>query len=436
MDDGLLTNREIAGLVVFLGTLILFVLFNSEKGKTSEALLRVVDFLSKPQILVPLVLYFGWITIAVAGAARVGLWNFDLLKTTILWLIVSGLIHFLNLNDAIEKRGFFRAIVMKSLGVVAFIEFLSTLKSFPLWVELPIQALALVFAMLAVFAEHNPKRAPARNLAIGYLVILGICALVWSVVHLVVSWPTLDLGKILREFLLPIWLTIIVLPFLYGLAVFAAYQPLFIRMRFSRKEGSLVKSKTALLLRVNGRLGMLRQISGANLVRVAKAETFRDAWKEIGRIQDEDKQRRLDEAEKKRRLVEYAGVTGTDESGCQLDQREFDESRKALSWIASCQMGQFRNRGEKYSTDVLKFLEPESARFGLSENHRIEVYITDDRQGWYATRQTITGWWFAIGATAPPSDQWLYDGPSAPKGFPREPEWDHFGNGPASVNWN
>jgi hypothetical protein len=66
-------------------------------------------------------------------------------------------------------------------------------------------------------------------------------------------------------------------------------------------------------------------------------------------------------------------------------------------------------------------------RDGLPENHGVEMYVPRDGQRWYAMRRAVTSWWFAIGAAGPPPDQWLYDGPHPPRGFPAEPEWDRFG---------
>ncbi len=63
------------------------------------------------------------------------------------------------------------------------------------------------------------------------------------------------------------------------------------------------------------------------------------------------------------------------------------------------------------------------------------MHVSNDGQHWYAPRQATTGWWFAIGASGPPPDQWFYDGPVPPGSFPAEPEWDHFGGEDSSINW-
>ena len=46
----------------------------------------------------------------------------------------------------------------------------------------------------------------------------------------------------------------------------------------------------------------------------------------------------------------------------------------------------------------------------------------------------MTGWCFAIGAAGPPPNQWEYDGPEPPKGYPGEDV--SWGDGPFSDQVN
>ena len=190
------------------------------------------------------------------------------------------------------------------------------------------------------------------------------------------------------------------------------------------------------MLRANVRLGVVRLANGMGARRLARTETFRQAWREVGALQEEARQQVEEEAAAMRRLVENTGVVGTDDSGRQLDQREFAETRKALRWLSTCQMGHYRNGGGRYRSDLLPTVESQFTRDGLPEKHGVELHVSSDGQQWYATRRTVTGWWFAIGAAGPAPDEWMYDGPCPPRGFPAEPEWDRFGWGPASVNWD
>lgn len=115
------------------------------------------------------------------------------------------------------------ADLLETLGIAALIEFLATLKSFPLWVEVPTQALGDRFG-----------------------------------------------GGVLREFLLSIWLTPVAHVFVYGFVVMADYQGSFRRMRRWNKEGGFLPQRLAVLTRANAALGKLRLLSGLAAQRIAR----------------------------------------------------------------------------------------------------------------------------------------------------------------------
>jgi len=120
------------------------------------------------------------------------------------------------------------------------------------------------------------------------------------------------------------------------------------------------------------------------------------------------------------RLKRYVGLDGVGDDDRRLDQREFKETKDALQALATAQMGWYRNRGGLYRPELLEILKSRFERCGLTPNHGISLWVADDGQSWWAYRRTVTGWCFAVGAAAPPPDQWLYDGPQPLTGPPGE----------------
>jgi hypothetical protein len=141
----------------------------------------------------------------------------------------------------------------------------------------------------------------------------------------------------------------------------------------------------------------------------------------------------LDQRRRQERLRMYAGVSGTDEEGRPLDQREFDQTCRALQWLATVQMGCYNN-SSRYQLEALD--RADLSRFGLPTEHGVHMKIRNDGQAWYAWRQTPSHWCFGIGATVPPPNQWLGDGPDVPQAFPgRGPWWGSEPFGADAPNW-
>ncbi len=426
-----LTNREIATLILF-GALAAWALMSSNRSAVLRSMGSVLAMLTRPKLSVPTVLYIALITGLLVPASWLGLWESDLVGATVRWMLFSGLGLLFSLNAAIDEPDFFKRAFLRMLAVVAVVEFLATLSSFPLWAEILGQLLAAMAALIAVQAGTHPRAARTAN---GYLIFFGLAAIAWGVWQVVDGWSLIDRGLLFREFLLPIWLTPFALLFVFGFAVVGAYENAFVRMSLGDGNHSSVgRQRLALILRSGLSLSHLRLVAGREMW-IGNADGFRETWSRIGEAKQASRERVLAAEEAARRLVENAGRTGTDGDGRQLDRREFSETQEALRSVAFAQMGWW-NRDHRYREDLLEMLEPTFGLDGLQEPSGIAMYVAPDGHSWYAERQTITGHWFAIGAAGPTPDQWLLDGPERPSGFPAEPEWDHWGGGSPSLNWD
>jgi len=168
---------------------------------------------------------------------------------------------------------------------------------------------------------------------------------------------------------------------------------------------------------------------------VTDASSLRAAIAVVDEFEEDLRRRAQKEEDAAERLIRYADVAGVDEDGQRLDRREFEETTRALQWIATCQMGWGR-RETGYRADILDVVGDLTSH-GVPGDGGIQVRVSPDGGSWYAWRRTVSGWVFAIGAAGPPPDEWQYDGPQPPLGFPGEsPDW---GSGPlhydAAPNW-
>ena len=431
MDDWVLTNREVATLVV-LGLGLGWLLRRARGTDRSSSLRGLLSALLQWQVLVPLVLYLVWMGTVLIWAAEIGLWSSDLWKPTVLWLLLTGFGLLFKFPKAISEPGFFRQVLLRTVGIVAVVEYVANLASFPLWVEVPTQALAVLFALLAVSGD-DPKHAPVRMVANGYLGILGLSTVAWTVWRLASERSNVDFEGLVWELLLPIWLTPPTIVYVYLVAVWAAYDSAFRQMGFTAEGESQFRQKLAVVLRTTGRRSMLRRLRSGSW-HLGRTSGFREAWTAVGMMMLQERKRVAAESAFHRRLIDNAGRVGVDASGRQLDQREHRETKKVLRTLANWQFGHYRKSGGRYQTDLA--VEHLAEREGLPVPSGIRIHVDRSGQRWYAERRTITGHWFAIGAAGPPTDQWMYDGPQPPLDYPNETEWDHWMGDDNAPNWD
>jgi len=366
--------------------------------------------------------------------AHVGLWNGGLLKPTVLWMVLSGFGLFFGANDALKQRGWFQQVLTKTFGATIIVEFIVNLRSFPLLVEIPLQPIVFLAVVLPL-VEKEPEHHAVVRVGNWLMTSLGFAALAWTVAGLADQWSDLARGQLAREFFLPRWMTLGALAFIGPLSLYMGYDGLFRMMTWRAKGASVWRQKLAVLLRAGPRLSVIRDLHTPYDHDVANAEGFRSAWKSIGSVRRQRRSKEAEDRAAEQRLIDNAGLDGWDEDRKRLDQREFAETCRALRWLATCQMGRYRNQGQRYSDDLLPIVESHFEQDGLPTDHGIELHVAADGQAWYAYRRTISGWYFAIGAAEVPPDQWCYDGDEPPAGFPNDESWSRFGVGEMAAHW-
>jgi hypothetical protein len=359
---------------------------------------------------------------------QIGLWESALIPPTVAWVLTQGVVFLYRIGTRNPGEAFFRPVLRQMLNLSWVLEVFIGFYVFGVGVELILLVVLAFLGALSAVAASKEAYRPAKNFVDTVLGIIATGLLLYVVINFVGNLDDTDWAFVARAFFLPFGLTLGVMPYLYLVSVWAGYHDAFMWVRFETKDRAA---------RRRARLGLILAFG----LRVARLGAFRHFWvkqiaeagditaaREVGREFLRDQDRRAEEKQEAAdRLVRFAGVDDEDEDedGQRLDQREFAETKKALQWLSTMQMGWYQNRGGRYRPELLDLLDPD----GLPDDHGINLNVSNDGQAWWAWRRTVTGWCFAIGANEIPPDQWLYDGADPPNGFPgKGPVWgDRWG---------
>lgn len=276
MEDGVLNNRELAGLI-WLGIILAYIVSRPERGRLAKSLGAVAVTLATPKLLVPMVMFVGWLAGGVWLADEVGLWEHGLLKPALLWSCFVGIGLYFGVTKAIQQESFFRSALLTTIGVSAFIEFFVSFQSFPLVVELIAQPVVALCAMTTIVAARRPGQEVLVKATNSVVVGFGFAAVAWVAWNLVTRWNEIDVGGVIREMLMLVWLTPIALAFVYFLALYVGYEQAFGRIDWKANGRSTWRQKVAMLSVAGVRLKRLRRIDGAGQLRVADEATFKGA---------------------------------------------------------------------------------------------------------------------------------------------------------------
>jgi hypothetical protein len=429
-----LNNREWA-ILCWLSLGVAFALTRRDVRSGVRDLARTAR---QAQILLPVLIMLAYVSVLVRIGWRIGLWNVNLIKGTVVWFIVSGVVLLMNSAEAGRERRFFRRTALRTLEATVFVEFVTNLFVLSLPAELGLQPTVALLVAVSVVGGGEKRYHAAKRFVDALLAVVALGLAGFSMVQLVRQWDELNKSASLLEFVLPVWLTLGLLPFIYLIALYGGYRSSFKRIdSMVKNHATRRRAKLALIMIMHGRVRNLSAFTGDCAEKIASTASLSEARDVIKKCRASRREQEAAIEEEQARLKRGAGLMGTDADGRQLDQREFKETTQALRWLATCQMGWYNNPGNKYRADLFEILTDSFSWQGLPSEYGITLYVAKDGQSWWAWRRTITGWCFAIGAAGPPPDQWEFDGPEPPGGFPGEDEsWGDGPSSPASTrNW-
>jgi hypothetical protein len=191
----------------------------------------ILRILLSRQLLVPLLFTMAWTAGIVWLGWWLSIWDVTLTTTSVLWFLTAGSVLFGKAasQDALKEPHFFRHSAVVPLGISALLGAYVTLTVLPLWAELLLQPILVVAAALYAVARTQNKYAGCASALTALFIGVGLGDFIYVTVSLATDWSTTNWRSVSMGVLLPVWLTIGLLPCVYLLALYSACQSIVTR---------------------------------------------------------------------------------------------------------------------------------------------------------------------------------------------------------------
>jgi hypothetical protein len=272
-------NREIA-VLIWLGVVLVWMIARADMR---GSLFAMVKSLAAPILLLPIIGYFAWAAGLVFLASKSGLWNWDLASDTVFWALASAAL-LIRSEEVLEGDHFLLRKAATALRVTILIEVFVNLVVFPLIVELLLFPLLAFLVLASALAPLNPELKAAKGPIDGVMAVIGVSLLVYVVISLATNPDLVNETTGLRC-LLPVWLSLGVLPYFYFFALYAGYSSAFKRINFNNADRATRRRlKWGLVRRCHVQAGRLGQFRGAWLQGVVKADANESPEEQLARF--------------------------------------------------------------------------------------------------------------------------------------------------------
>jgi hypothetical protein len=250
-----LSNREIATLI-WIG---LFLTWTLAMPKFRQPLGRVIGAFFQPVILRVVAMAALYIMGTVGLLKWRGIWTSDFIYSTLNWAITFALVTMFEAHKLASDNRRIGKIIRDVMSVTAVLIFIIELHSFSLVVELIALPVLTVITLMHELAKMKEEHAAAEKLLGAILAIVGLSYLGISLWQTWVGSEEINGLNTLRAFIIPILLSLLFLPFLFGLGVYMAYERVFASLSVWMDSKLLKYSKWQAVLRCGTNLDYLER---------------------------------------------------------------------------------------------------------------------------------------------------------------------------------
>jgi hypothetical protein len=228
-------NRELA-LLTWIAIGVAAILLSKKIRPSALDVPRALFQRKIVAVLGSAIIYTG---VSVWLLAQIGVWGWANLKTTIFWYLGTAFVAMADVRKLKQGPVTLVTIAKDTFAMSAAILFLASMETLPFWAEFVMLPVLTVLGVIVVMAERDPEHhiiiAPINTL----LTLAGFCILAYSIYQVILGWQGINIAFQGRDFAVPIFLTLMFLPFLYGLMVYMGIENASVALHFRIEDRAL-----------------------------------------------------------------------------------------------------------------------------------------------------------------------------------------------------
>lgn len=274
-----LNTREIA--ILFWVIVFLIVIFFIKS--TRKAVFDIFKTFFSTKIIIPFVGMILYIYLILHILSYLGLFNINLTKDMVFWFIIGAFPLFIKANEPKKDKNFFKNNALEFIKLTTVFGFFINFYTFNIFIELIFVPLIIVMIALLVVSKSQEKYKPVENLLNFIFLIIVVYLVIFFIYNLWIDpygFINIDTGI---AYILPGILTILLLPYIYLLALYVEYDMIYRLLKLRLNDSKAYKCVFKIFKTYN--LDLYRLIAFLSKFRVFKIQDIEDVEKEILKAQ-------------------------------------------------------------------------------------------------------------------------------------------------------
>lgn len=213
------STREIATFI-WICILAIYVLWSKN---VRHSVIEVIKSLGHKFFIVGLSSLIIYTLFSIFILEKLYCWDITLIKDTSFWFLFTAVSIFFSAHKA-KDVVFFMNILKDNLKIIIVFEFIINLYTFPLLIELLLFPIIVFASILQVTTEKNNDQKKVHSCLGRLLSLIGLSMIGFAIYKTIIDHENFFSIPNLKSFSLPIFLTILSLPYFYVLALYMSYE--------------------------------------------------------------------------------------------------------------------------------------------------------------------------------------------------------------------
>ena len=233
---GILNNRELAT-AIWVAIFVLWVLWKIDVGGSIKELIQT---LLVKAIVIPFSLLFFYVLISIWLLNVAGLWEQNQVKNTIFWFFTVAIVSFFRSPHIADDPYYFRNAIKDNLKIIVLLEFIFTSYTFSLIVELVFVPLMTFTVVMLEYSKNKKMFELVEKITSRFLELVGGVIIIFTLYKLIMDFSEFAKEETFFDFITPVLLSLLLLPYIYVLHVYLSYEKAFFRLRYVLKNKDVI----------------------------------------------------------------------------------------------------------------------------------------------------------------------------------------------------
>lgn len=161
-----------------------------------------------------------YISLSIFVLYKISFWDIDYIKIVVLWFFGWAIVMFVNSMKIGKEKGYLKKVILDMISLTVFISFISNFHSFSLWFELLLVPSVIMLAGMSAVSSFDQKYNLVGKFANSLLITIGLIVFCVSLYKTTIHFNDFANIGTLQEFMIPILLSLMFIPFACALALY------------------------------------------------------------------------------------------------------------------------------------------------------------------------------------------------------------------------